>query len=154
MTIEIVTKPLAGALLVLTSLLCERLQLIRHVSMHPFVPAVVRWLRRTRPNVLDAQTRPPHRQLGQPEFPVRRDPGRAVVGQNRLWQTVFAEHLLEDPKDRLLFRAWQDLDSENEPAVGVTDRQWLTAVFVHRQPPALEIHRPDVIRPVKYELWR
>src|SRR5688500_18908843 len=60
------------------------------ISVHPFMPAVLLRLTGLGQPRANAQTHPPHRELGEPLDRVRRE-RRAVIRQDRLRQAKLAE---------------------------------------------------------------
>ncbi len=122
-------------------------RLLPERQMHPLVAAVL--LRRARINPLR-----PHRKLDQPH----RKPAqatraaarkrRSVVTAKNLRQPVFAKRRLQDRAHRRRVGPTHSLATQQIAAPAVQQRERLAARAIAGTEPALEISRPNRIRPV------
>jgi hypothetical protein len=88
----------------------------------------------------------PHRKPAQPTWSNDADEGRAVVGLNGRRETVLLEEAPQHFADLLGPHRLEQHDGQDLAAEGVADGERLASVPVLRAPPALEVHRPKVVR--------
>src|SRR5437016_2352413 len=120
--------------------------------MHALVAAIVLRLAGARADQLDAERHQPGRELGEPTARPGRDERRAVVALDRSWRAVLDEELLEHAAHARTTGVGQQPDCQYETAVRVADRKRLALLSVARPPPALEVHRPEIVRAGELEV--
>src|SRR5690242_18225672 len=94
-------------------------------AVHALVPAVLLWCARLDPLELDPELQPLDRKAREPARAGRGE-RRSVVGADRLWQPVAVEQPLEAVA-HLVPAGRHDAAIEQEPAVGIADRQRIAA---------------------------
>ena len=113
--------------------------------MHPLVRAIllgVPWDNKLHAN---AQAHPPHAQARETSGPAAAK-GRPVVDPDHSWQTILRKHT---GQGRLgVDKTWraQKLHAEQVTALQISHGQRIAAAPVPGAKPALEIHRPNLVR--------
>src|SRR5215469_6065961 len=143
--VELLSPRRDGALLRASALSGAYLDFGLEVGVHTLMAAVVLRLARSAAYQLDSQRNPPGAQPCQPRARLPRCEGLAVVELKRLRKTKLAKDPLERATDRLGRVRFDHLDTQHIAAERIAHRQWLAALAVARQPPALEVQRPDVV---------
>src|SRR5436190_7235838 len=114
--------------------------------MHSFVSPIVLGMGRPAERNPDTKRSPPSRQTTQPTRRGRAREGRTIVDADGGRQTVAFKKPLEDGLYYFGSHGRQHLQAEHKAAERVAHGERLVTSAVAGPPPALEIHRPDIIR--------
>src|SRR5579883_2385150 len=143
--VELLPPAVELALLRMEVLAGPALHFLGKVAMHALVTAVVLRVPWAAAYDADAQGGQPDAQVCEPSASAGRDEGAAVVALKSLGQPMFPEQALELGAHLLARRCRKHRDGQYVPAEAVADREGLAAALVVRPPPALEVHRPDIV---------
>jgi hypothetical protein len=115
-------------------------------QVHPLVPSVLLRLSGIDPLQLDAQARPPRRELGESSDRRGRCERLPIVGTNRFGQTVAAKQLVEDRLHICERRLVKSNAREQEARRCIHHGERVANATVPHRELALEVHAPDVVR--------
>src|SRR5581483_2235797 len=147
LVVELVAKQVEGLLLlpqISPRRLCRRLF---QSAVHPLVLTVLRRLARFNPLRPDSQLDPPDTQLTQSSNSYARE-RRPVVGSDARRHSILPKHCIKQRLRRDGVGILQTLAPKEKTAIGIGDRQGITAAPIFTTEPSLKVRTPNQVRSI------